>query len=135
MWPPIPGALKDYIAMPKPNGYQSLHTRVMPRSVLSEINISKGPGEFSSVDEPDKSPQPDKPTLLFPIELQIRTQEMNNLAQYGIAAQVKMDREQVNSSVYTRECSGCLSNISAVIRERFLWNLMMVETGTGALAG
>ncbi|BBN13875.1 GTP pyrophosphokinase [Marchantia polymorpha subsp. ruderalis] len=58
MWPPVPQTVKDYIATPKPNGYQSLHTTVIP---------------FGS-------------KTYFPLEIQIRTEEMDKLAEWGIAA-------------------------------------------------
>jgi GTP pyrophosphokinase len=54
-WRPLPGRIKDYIAFPKPNGYQSLHT-----------TIFTGDGSF--------------------VEVQLRTEEMNRDAAYGVAA-------------------------------------------------
>jgi GTP pyrophosphokinase len=82
IWTPVPGRIKDYIAVPKPNMYQSLHTTVV------------GPkGQF--------------------IEFQIRTWEMHQVAELGIAAHWKY-----------KEGGGALSESE---KERFIWLRNLLE--------
>ena len=82
-WTPVPGRFKDYVALPKPNMYQSLHTTVI------------GPGSER-------------------IEIQIRTREMNRVAEQGIAAHWK----------YKERNSGGLDPKDA---QRFGWLRQLLE--------
>jgi GTP pyrophosphokinase len=89
-WKPFEGRVKDYIASPKPNGYQSLHTTV--RAVEDR-----------------------------PIEIQIRTQEMHERAEYGIAAHWHYSEKKGTLDYIRRRVSLANRNELAWVNELAKW--------------
>ncbi len=92
---PLPGRIKDYIALPKPNGYRSLHTTIIT----------------------------DKGAI---IEIQIRTEEMHEEAEYGLAAHFAYKGNYSADDAryaWMKELRDTQTNEANV--ERFLKNLRM----------
>ncbi len=88
LYKPVPGRFKDYIAIPKANGYQSLHT------------VLFGPHGI-------------------PIEIQIRTEEMHQLAESGIAAH------------WLYKTGGDRGSLAQATASDWLKNLLELQKGAG----
>tara|TARA_B100000965_G_scaffold383466_1_gene382726 strand:- start:2152 stop:4305 length:2154 start_codon:yes stop_codon:yes gene_type:complete len=80
LYKPMPGRFKDYIAIPRVNGYQSLHTTLF------------GPKGL-------------------PIEIQIRTKEMDRLAESGVAAHWKYKTKEKDISPSLTQASDWLAKV------------------------
>ena len=83
LYKPMPGRFKDYIAIPRINGYQSLHTTLF------------GPNGL-------------------PLEIQIRTSEMNRVAQSGVAAHWQYKATDKSPSITNNRTRKWLENIGEI---------------------
>ena len=85
LYKPMPGRFKDYIAIPRINGYQSLHTTLF------------GPKGL-------------------PLEVQIRTREMNRVAESGVASHWQYKADEKSDASPQRRARDWLANLSELQR-------------------
>ncbi|HEY4517957.1 MAG TPA: HD domain-containing protein [Candidatus Paceibacterota bacterium] len=102
LWRPIPGEIKDYIAFPKPNGYQSLHTKILT-------------GEDGGI-----------------TEIQIRTTDMHRTAEYGIASHGLYKERQDKKSSEKGSYFQWVRQILPLLTRLPLLRNAKTETGEGA---
>lgn len=117
---PLKGRIKDYIAQPKPNGYQSLHTTVFSPSQFAKDEVH---AEI--------------------VEIQIRTPEMHVRAEYGIAAHWKYaEQKRTRKNVHEKfdwmkqmvdmpEDVGDTGQLIEMLKFDFLQNYIFVFTPRG----
>lgn len=99
-WKPLPGRIKDYIAFPKPNGYQSLHTIVFT-----------GDGDL--------------------VEVQIRTEEMHEEAEYGVASHSLYKAGEKNKKQIAPWIEAMIPHSVGEIKKDFLSERIFVFTPKG----
>ncbi|MDR3338408.1 MAG: HD domain-containing protein [Treponema sp.] len=108
LWKPLEGRFKDYIAMPKANGYQSLHTTVMvPSDQDNGANAESQPALGQPVlGQPFPwSPLVAKYGFGQPLEIQIRTFGMHQIAEYGVASHWLYKKGSTSEVIRPRDVS------------------------------
>lgn len=96
-WKPFEGRVKDYIAYPKPNGYQSIHTTVRAVSDM-------------------------------PIEIQIRTKDMHEQAERGIAAHWHYSEQKGTLNYLRRQVSRASKQELSWVNELAKWQRQLQTT-------
>jgi len=86
-WRPIASRFKDYVAVPKPNGYRSLHTTV--------LGLSDG-------------------DMTHPVEIQIRSENMHEEAEYGVASHWLYKDTRGKGMAMLRENAEWLKNLAVL---------------------
>lgn len=87
IWKPLDNRFKDYIAMPKPNGYRSLHTTVMGLEGR-------------------------------PLEIQIRTREMHDIAENGVASHW-LYKKGTSNEIITENSLAVINQLKELTKSRF----------------